>query len=91
LLLEEAIGLSRNLAHHRRARLEATIGEALDEVDKWTAKYKSCSPTEAKSATFPLPSAGRRYAPASGVPLGSATAVQDGTGAHFAAGKAAAV
>ena len=34
MLLEEAMGLSRNLAYHRRARLEATIGEALDEVDK---------------------------------------------------------
>ena len=34
VLLEEARGLSRNLAYHRRARLEARIGEALDEVDK---------------------------------------------------------
>ena len=33
VLLEEARGLSRNLAYHRRARLEAAIGEALDEVD----------------------------------------------------------
>jgi len=33
VLLEEARGLSRNLAHHRRARLEARLGEALDEVD----------------------------------------------------------
>ena len=32
-LLGEARGLSRNLAYHRRARLESTIGEALDEVD----------------------------------------------------------
>jgi hypothetical protein len=30
VLLEEARGLSRNLAYHRRARLEARIGEALD-------------------------------------------------------------
>jgi hypothetical protein len=34
VLLEEARGLSRNLAYHRRARLESTIGEALDEVDR---------------------------------------------------------
>ena len=34
VLLEEARGLSRNLAYHRRARLESTIGEALDEVDQ---------------------------------------------------------
>lgn len=34
VLLEEARSLSRNLAYHRRARLEATIGEALDEVDR---------------------------------------------------------
>jgi hypothetical protein len=34
VLLEEARGLSRNLAYHRRARLEAAIGDALDEVDR---------------------------------------------------------
>jgi hypothetical protein len=40
VLLEEAKGLSRNLAYHRRlayprrARLEARLGEALDEVDR---------------------------------------------------------
>jgi hypothetical protein len=34
VLLEEARGLSRNLAYHRRARLEAKIGEALDEIDR---------------------------------------------------------
>ena len=33
VLLEEARGLSRNLAYHRRTRLESRIGEALDEVD----------------------------------------------------------
>ena len=33
VLLEEARGLARNLAYHRRARLESRIGEALDEVD----------------------------------------------------------
>ena len=32
VLLEEARGLSRNLAYHRRARLEARIGEALERV-----------------------------------------------------------
>ena len=34
VLLEEARGLSRNLAYHRRARLEAKIGESLDVVDQ---------------------------------------------------------
>jgi hypothetical protein len=34
VLLEEARSLSRNLAYHRGARLEARIGEALDEVDR---------------------------------------------------------
>ena len=34
VLLEEARGLSRNLAYHRRARLEARLGETLDEVDQ---------------------------------------------------------
>ena len=34
VLLEEARSLSRNLAYHRRARLESRIGESLDEVDK---------------------------------------------------------
>ena len=34
VLLEEARGMSRNLAYHRRARLEARIGEALEEVDR---------------------------------------------------------
>jgi hypothetical protein len=34
VLLEEARGLSRNLAYHRRARLESAIGDALNEVDR---------------------------------------------------------
>jgi len=43
VLLEEARGLSRNLAYHRRARLESRIGDAQDEVDQqieqlWAAK-----------------------------------------------------
>ena len=33
VLLQEARGLSRNLAYHRRARLESRIGEAPEEVD----------------------------------------------------------
>jgi hypothetical protein len=33
VLLEEARGLSRNLAYHRRARLEGGIGEVLEDVD----------------------------------------------------------
>jgi hypothetical protein len=34
VLLEDANGLARNLAYHRRARLEAAIGQALDEVER---------------------------------------------------------
>jgi hypothetical protein len=34
VLLEEAHALARDLAYHRRARLEASIGQALDEVDR---------------------------------------------------------
>jgi len=34
VLLEEARALSRNLAYHRGARLESTIGETLEEVDQ---------------------------------------------------------
>jgi hypothetical protein len=34
VLLEEARGLSRTLAYHRRVRLESTIGEALEEEDR---------------------------------------------------------
>jgi hypothetical protein len=34
VLLEEARVLARNLAYHRRARLETTIGLALEEVDR---------------------------------------------------------
>jgi hypothetical protein len=39
--LEEARGLSRNLAYHRRARLEARVGEALDEVDRQTQELRT--------------------------------------------------
>jgi hypothetical protein len=34
VLLEEARVLARNLAYYRRARLETTIGQALEEVDQ---------------------------------------------------------
>jgi hypothetical protein len=34
VLQEEARGLSRDLAYHRRALLESRIGETLDEVDR---------------------------------------------------------
>jgi hypothetical protein len=34
VLLEEARQLARNLAYHRRARLESAIGQALDEADQ---------------------------------------------------------
>ena len=41
VLLEEARGLSRNLAYHRRARLEGTIGEVLEEVDRHIAELRA--------------------------------------------------
>jgi hypothetical protein len=41
VLLEEARGLSRNLAYHRRARLESRIGEALDEVDRQVQQLRA--------------------------------------------------
>jgi hypothetical protein len=34
VLLEEARVLTRNLAYHRRVRLETVIGRALEEVDR---------------------------------------------------------
>jgi hypothetical protein len=33
VLLEEARMLARNLAYHRRARLEKGLGQVLDEID----------------------------------------------------------
>ena len=41
VLLEEARVLSRNLAYHRRARLEDKLGDALDEVDHQIAELRS--------------------------------------------------
>ena len=41
VLLEEARGLSRNLAYHRRVRLESTIGDALEEVDRQIEELRS--------------------------------------------------
>ena len=41
VLLEEARGLSRNLAYHRRARLESSIGEVLDEVDRQVRELRA--------------------------------------------------
>jgi uncharacterized protein YicC (UPF0701 family) len=41
VLLEEARGMSRNLAYHRRARLEARLGDALDEVDRQIVQLRA--------------------------------------------------
>jgi hypothetical protein len=41
VLLEEARGLSRNLAYHRRALLESRIGETLDEVDRQIVELRA--------------------------------------------------
>jgi hypothetical protein len=41
VLLEQARGLSRNLAYHRRARLEARLGEALEEVERQIVELRA--------------------------------------------------
>jgi len=41
VLLEEARGLARNLAYHRRARLQMIIGQVLDEVDRQIEEPRS--------------------------------------------------
>ncbi len=41
VLLEEARLLARNLAYHRRARLEAILSRALDEVDRQIEELRS--------------------------------------------------
>jgi hypothetical protein len=41
VLLEEARGLSRNLAYHRRAQMEARLGEALEEVDRQIVELRA--------------------------------------------------
>ena len=41
VLLEESRELARNLAYHRRARVEAKLGGALDEVDRQIADLRS--------------------------------------------------
>ena len=44
VLLKEARLLSRDLAYHRRARLEAVIGRALDEVDRQVGELLQGAP-----------------------------------------------
>jgi hypothetical protein len=41
VLLEEARLLCRDLAYHRRARLEAGIGAVLDEVDRQVEELRA--------------------------------------------------
>ncbi len=41
VLLEEAQALARNLAYHRRARLEEGIGQVLDEIDRQIEELRS--------------------------------------------------
>jgi hypothetical protein len=41
VLLEEAWMLARNLAYHRRARLEEALGRALEEVDRQIEELRS--------------------------------------------------
>lgn len=46
VLLEEARMLARNLAYHRRARLEDVVGRALEEVDRQIVELRSESRRE---------------------------------------------
>jgi hypothetical protein len=41
VLLEEARALARNLAYHRRVRLEEVLGRALEEVDQQIEELRS--------------------------------------------------
>jgi hypothetical protein len=41
VLLEEARVLARDLAYHRRAKLEAVLGQALEEVDRQIEELRS--------------------------------------------------
>ena len=41
VLLEEARMLARNLAYHRRARLEDMLGRALEEIDRQIEELRS--------------------------------------------------
>jgi hypothetical protein len=41
VLLEEVRGLARNLAYHRRARLETLLGQILDEIDRQIEELRS--------------------------------------------------
>ena len=41
VLLEEARLLTRNLAYHRRARLEDGLGLVLDEIDRQIEELRS--------------------------------------------------
>ena len=41
VLLEEARVLARNLAYHRRARLETLLGQLLDEIDRQIEDLRS--------------------------------------------------
>jgi hypothetical protein len=41
VLLEEARVLARNLAYHRRARLEEGLGQVLDEIDRQIEELRS--------------------------------------------------
>jgi hypothetical protein len=41
VLVEVARGLARNLAYHRRARLETRLGQLLDEIDRQIEDLRS--------------------------------------------------
>jgi hypothetical protein len=41
VLLEESRELARDMSYHRRARLEAVLGQALEEVDRQIEELRS--------------------------------------------------
>jgi hypothetical protein len=50
VLLEEARGVSRDLAYHRRVRLEAVLGRAVKEVDRQIEDLRSDGRGQLKEA-----------------------------------------
>jgi hypothetical protein len=44
VVLEQARLLARDLSYHRRARLEAAIGRALEEVDRQIEELRAARP-----------------------------------------------
>jgi hypothetical protein len=67
VLLEEARLLARDLAYHRRARLEAVLGRALEEVDRQIEELRADRLGQGRiSGACRAPAPRRRAMPARG-------------------------